>query len=170
MCLVTSMLFLSVLVRLPNVSAQVQPEPGSRVRVTAPDIGVDKSVGRCLELSDGSMQFAPESGAVPVTIPFVSMTGLQVSRGRKSSVRKGALWGGLIGGAVGVAIGASMEVEDFGTEGFALAGVVAGAVIGAPIGAFIKTERWDEIPLDRLPVSLAPQRDGRVGLGFSVAF
>ncbi len=31
-------------------------------------------------------------------------------------------------------------------------------------------DRWQEVPLDRLRVSVAPQRDGRFGLGLSVRF
>jgi len=42
-------------------------------------------------------------------------------------------------------------------------------VVGAITGAFIKTDRWEEVPLDRLQVSFAPQRDG-FAVGLSVAF
>ena len=34
----------------------------------------------------------------------------------------------------------------------------------------IKTEHWEEVPLERLRVSLAPQRNGRFELGMLVAF
>ena len=34
----------------------------------------------------------------------------------------------------------------------------------------IKTDRWEAVPLDRLRVGLAPQRDGRLMLGFSAGF
>ncbi len=37
-------------------------------------------------------------------------------------------------------------------------------------GYLIKTERWEEIPLERLRLGLAPQRDGGFALGFSVRF
>jgi len=42
--------------------------------------------------------------------------------------------------------------------------------LGAVIGALIKTDRWEEVPLDALRVSFVPQRDGRFGLGMSVRF
>ena len=41
---------------------------------------------------------------------------------------------------------------------------------GAVIGALIKTDRWEEIPRDRVSLSVASQRDGRFGLGLSVRF
>jgi hypothetical protein len=63
---------------------------------------------------------------------------------------------------------------DFG-PGFAagagfVVGGLGGALIGALIGSASKTDRWQEVPLDRLRVSLGPQRDGRFGLGASVRF
>ena len=49
-------------------------------------------------------------------------------------------------------------------------GFAGGALIGVAIGGFIKSDRWEEVPLDRLRVSVAPQVDGRFALGFSVGF
>ena len=45
-----------------------------------------------------------------------------------------------------------------------------GVVFGALIGASSQTDRWEEVPLDRVRVSLGPQRDGRFGFGASVRF
>jgi hypothetical protein len=45
-----------------------------------------------------------------------------------------------------------------------------GAGVGALIGTAIKTERWQEVPLDRVRVSFGPQRNGRFGFGLSVSF
>ena len=52
----------------------------------------------------------------------------------------------------------------------ALLGAGVGGALGGITGYFIKTDRWEEIPLDRLRVSLAPERDGGFALGFSVGF
>ncbi len=46
----------------------------------------------------------------------------------------------------------------------------AGAGLGALVGLLIKTDRWEEVPLNRFRVSFAPQRDGRFALGASVSF
>ncbi len=60
---------------------------------------------------------------------------------------------------------------DWGKAGSTAAlGGVIGAAIGGGIGGSIKTDRWEEVPLDRLGVTLAPQRDGRFAFGLSVAF
>ena len=54
-----------------------------------------------------------------------------------------------------------------------------GGIVGGFVGHNIKTERWEEVPLEcrfcrvikqRLRVSLALQRDGRFALGFSIRF
>ncbi len=42
--------------------------------------------------------------------------------------------------------------------------------MGAMTGSFIKADRWEEVPLDQLRVSFAPERDGRFAFGLSVAF
>jgi len=45
-----------------------------------------------------------------------------------------------------------------------------GGLAGGITGYFIKTDSWEEVPLERVRVSLAPQRDGGFALGFSVRF
>jgi hypothetical protein len=49
-------------------------------------------------------------------------------------------------------------------------GGLVGLVVGLGVSPLIKTERWEEVPLDRLRVSVAPQRDRRLGIGLAVAF
>jgi hypothetical protein len=119
-------------------------------------------------------------------LPLDSVTRLDVSRGRKTNTARGAGIGFLLGGLVGaVIVYASYEEcvpqgpwscigPDFGS-GFAAAvggviGGLGGLVAGAIIGTAIKTERWQEVPLDRVRVSLGSQRDGRFGFGASVRF
>ena len=50
--------------------------------------------------------------------------------------------------------------------------VVGGALgmIGGILMARGLVDRWEEVPLDRLGVSLGPHRDGRLGVGASVRF
>jgi hypothetical protein len=150
-------------------------EPGQRVRVTAPSLGLDGHEERF-------------SGVRGDTLVLTSMRclvadveRLDVHAGRRSR----AVTGGLIGAAAGVLIGIPVGVAEQSSyecdPDNALApcipplptipimfGVIGGA-LGALTGAFIKTDRWEEVPLDRLRVSVLPQRSG-VTLGISVAF
>ena len=59
--------------------------------------------------------------------------------------------------------------DDVTLEQSLIFGALGGAV-GGITGYFIKTERWDEVPLERMSVGLTPQGDGGFALGFSVRF
>ena len=50
----------------------------------------------------------------------------------------------------------------------AAAGASIGLLIGAAVGALAKTDRWDEVPLNRVGVSFG--RDGRFGFSAAVRF
>jgi len=172
-----SVLSVSVLLPFTSLSAQEQPpiEPGSRVRVSAPDLAMHRQVAT-LEAWRGDTLVL----ARPWTMdcPLASVTRLEVSQYRKSNCGKGALIGGGIGVAVGALIGAMWTEEgDLGcTDRAACVGLgaaalgVTGGLIGLGIGALSKTERWEEVPLDQLRASLAPPHDRRLGIGLSVAF
>jgi len=108
-----------------------------------------------------------------------SVTRLEVSRRRKSNVRRGALIGFLAGAGVGVIAGfaggddppgfISFTAEEKAALGaFGLG--AGGGLVGLIAGALIKTDQWEELSLDRLRVSFAPQLDGRFALGLSVIF
>ena len=59
--------------------------------------------------------------------------------------------------------------DDIRLEAALITGAIVG-LAGAITGYFIKTDLWEEVPLERLRVSLTPQRDGGFVLGFSVGF
>ncbi len=125
-----------------------------------------------------SLVMRPEYGGPSrLVIPLASLTRFEVHRGGKSHVGAGAGYGALAGAVIGVgsaAILCSSDDCDEYTGAVYLVlgggGAVAGLLIGSIVGALITTERWEEIPLDRLRVSVVPQRDGRFGLGLSVRF
>ena len=79
------------------------------------------------------------------------------------------------GAAVGGGIGAIMLVTNklVGSsdveESFFLLMTGVGVVFGAVVGAMTEGERWEEVPLDRLRVSIAPTRNG-IGIGARIAF
>jgi hypothetical protein len=85
---------------------------------------------------------------------------------------------GLAAGGLGAVVycevvekgGCELVYDDNATLKAALIVGAIGAVAGGLVGYFIKTDRWEEVPLERLRVSLAPQLDGGFALGFSVGF
>ncbi len=153
------------------------PEPGDRVRVTAANLNIREFEGRLRRLHNDSVVVRPEyGGAPPVVIPLSSLTRLEIRR-RESRADAGGAYGALAGAAIGVGSAASLcsSIDCEESTGvlyliFGGGGALAGLVIGSIVGAQITTERWEEIPLDRLRVSFAPQRDGRFGLELSVRF
>ncbi len=94
----------------------------------------------------------------------------------------GAFFGGLAGLVTGLVIGANKAAEceaeassdgfcGIATPAYSILGLMGGAAIGAVVGnALIKIDRWQEVPLDQFRVGIAPQRDGRLGIGFSVTY
>jgi hypothetical protein len=175
-------------------------EPGARVRVklectesyTPPPTIMLRTIcpthtGTVTALAADSIIL--ETGAVRTrtAVPIASVTRLEVSQWRKSfGFGKGMLYGLLIGGGGGALVGALYGTQEdiecgLGDHldgpcpelkalfGVVLAGV-PGTVIGGVVGALVKTEGWEEVPLDRLRVRFAPQRDGRFAVGLSFAF
>jgi hypothetical protein len=151
-------------------------EPGQRVRVTAPSLGLDGHEERF-------------SGVRGDTLVLTSMRcliadveRLDVHAGRRSH----AVTGGLIGAAAGVLIGipvGALEQSRYECDPDNAWGIpcipplptipimfgVIGGVLGAVTGGFIKTDSWQHVPLEHVRVSVVPQRDG-FALAASVAF
>ncbi len=160
-----------------EMAAQEPLASGSRVRVTAPDCALRGEVTTFLALRGDALVLETTE------CPLASVTQLDVSRGQKSHTRLGAVIGSLTGALSGAVIGFSLgddppflSGEPFpfsagnkAAIGFFLGGL-GGAIIGVQIGSGFHDEQWEEVPLERLSVSLAPQRDGRFALGFSVRF
>ena len=179
-----STIFVAILAFVPLASATAQVGPGERVRVTfcPPDFSCAgssrTSVGTLLAWKADSLVM--ESNGDTVAVPLDIVTGLDVSWGQKSRTLKGAGIGSLVGGAAGLATAAiacaiAGDCYDDSLTGLVYAyfgglGAVVGALTGAIIGSTIDVDRWVDVPLERLRVSLGPQRDGRLGLGLSVRF
>ncbi len=171
-------ILVAILAFTPLTSATAQEPPpvkvGDRVRVTAPD--VRRREGTVQLLTTDSLVMRPVYGARLVAIPLASVTRLEVSRGQKSRVGRGAGIGLLGGGLLGYVISLGgcesgfilTREECIGVS--TVGGAVVGTLLGLGVGAVTKTDRWEEVPLERLRVSLVPQRDGRIAVGFSVRF
>ncbi len=180
-------------VPLASATAQVPPpiKVGDRVRVTAPDLR--RREGTVQLLTTDSLVLVVR-GAWPVqwlttdglvvrnrlAIPLASVTRLEVSRGRKSRVGRGAGIGLLGGGLLGLTISSGVLPRNGGCRGAGfvepprevcvalgtVGGAVVGTLLGVVVGAMASTDKWKAVPLLRV----APQRDGRFGLGASVRF
>ncbi len=202
-------MLVAILAFVPASATAQAPPPvkvGDRVRVTAPDVG--RREGTVQLLTTDSLVIRPEYGAWPVqllttdslvmqpeygewtvylrrqpnplAIPLASVTRLEVSRGRKSRVGRGAGIGLLGGGLLGLTISSVVLARNNGCTGqgfveptrggcIALAtvgGAVVGTLLGLVVGAMASTDKWKAVSLLRV----APQRDGRFGLGLSVRF
>ncbi len=107
---------------------------------------------------------------------------VESQRGTPACRLENALIGGTIGafagGAIGYLIGKASEEPCNPNQTCPFKGIrtfsaiIVGALVGGGVGAGIGTavNCSEEVPLDRLRVSFAPQRDGRFGLGLSVRF
>jgi hypothetical protein len=189
---VTSVLSLSVLVPLASLSAQVQPsvEPGARVRVTQECREVytrsgtgrgevcPKHTGTFERVVADSIVLALDESGTRLAVPVDSVTRFDVSARRQSHPWRGAGIGFVAGAATGAVAGVITcgdgGCTEWGTGAVVVVGAAvfsaAGAVIGGVVGAFVKTDRWEEVPLDQLRVSVVPQRDNRFALALSVSF
>ena len=157
-----------------EIAAQEPLVSGSRVRVTAPECELrgQEATFRALRADTLVLE--------TTECPLASVTRLDVSGGQKSHA--------LLGAGIGFAAGALVALvycgmeegncvithlnggrNDFSNELPPILGVLGG-VVGALVGRNTKTDHWERVPLSRLRVSLAPQRDGRFALGFSVRF
>ena len=148
----------STRIQRPNI--QEQPlAPGDRVRVSAPKVNSKPFVG-IIDALDADTLFLENQ----ITLPLASVTKIEVSRGRKSKAGTGAGIGALVGAGTGAAMGFSdgddpplfSEGEPFlfSAEQKAGLGAIAGGGIGAIIGALIganqKSDRWEEVPLEKV--------------------
>ena len=160
--------------------------PGARVRVYSPDrlTGTIEMLSRdTLVLKTEASRYRMDQGRVVAwrvisrqAIPFASITRLEVTRGKKSKWLVGAVVGLGLGAAATVAFLAGFcDDSDTSCEGdeylnaFALIALPP-AIVGAVIGALIKVDRWEDIPLDGIRVSLRPNDHLGVAISVRIVF
>jgi hypothetical protein len=170
-----TMVPLVVLAFTPLASATAQQEPpplerGQRVRVTVPTASAVALVGRLDSVDADSLRLR-RAVEPSVAISLRDVVRLEVSRGRRRALGAGVGFaaGAVIGGTVGAV---AYSGTDTPTETVALGSAAFGGVVGAVLGLLIggMTDRWEEVPLDRLRASFVAQRDGRLRLGASITF
>jgi hypothetical protein len=164
-----------------TIAAQQAPpvKAGDRVRVIAPGVSGSPFVGAVVALEADSLVVHDSMDTWRLSLASVEKVDL--SQGRKSHALLGAGIGFVVGGGVAIAVlytGGSTSLCDQSANqdamnsgeciGLTALGGAAGAGLGAIIGGLIRTERWQNIPLERLRVSLSPQAGGRLGLALAV--
>jgi hypothetical protein len=165
----------AVLVATPWMCVAAQDAPalaaGQRVRITAPTLGLKRQVVTLDAVGGDTLLLG---GDAVRAIPLTSVERLEVFEGRHGHPWRGAGVGFLVGAVTGAVLGPyTVPGEGDTAEGKAVAGAVllgaAGALTGVVIGALIKTDKWEEVPLDGLRVSIAT-RGGGVGVGIRLGF
>ena len=133
---------------------------GDVIRVTAPKYFHDSMAGNFINIKTDGLYLQINQRLF--TIPLQQITKLEVSRGKRTNTKKGAIIGGFSGGlGLGLIapIGASGEQEGWLTptpeQAFAVGlvtGSLIGSVMGAIIGSGIHSPRWVEITVDSLRI------------------
>lgn len=138
-----------------RASAQsLPPVPlDSRVRVVTEAEPAPSEVG-WLRAWDGSALLLEREDGHDRSIPLSDVARLELSEGTHGHTVTGLLIGFGVGLATSAIFAATTETDyDFGYE--MLMGTIVFAVpatgVGALVGALIRTERWEEVPLNRAP-------------------
>jgi hypothetical protein len=163
--------------------AQTPPlQPGARLRLTVPcEPGPDcRGEGRLVPLRADTLTLAVVDAATSYRLDAIRR--VEVSR-RRSHTMTGAGAGFLVGaGATFIVLngGGSTSLCDRSANQDAIAaseciglmalGGVAGAGLGALIGGAVRTERWQELPVGGLRVSVASRLGSTLGLAVTVLF
>ncbi|HEX8694785.1 MAG TPA: hypothetical protein VF746_20330 [Longimicrobium sp.] len=160
----------------PALHAQDAPRlaEGTRVRVTAPALAIDRQAGRVASLSVDTLFLARGPERTLTAVPRGAITRLEVSRGRgergKSALRMAGI-GFLAGAAAGALFGLSCTDPEC-NEGLpaigAAVGAGFGAIAGGVIGAARGREAWEPVPLGAAAAAPPGGRGRGLALGLTL--
>ncbi len=160
--------------------AQVQIQPGSRVRIEAPTVWQERQVGTVSAVHGDTLFVAVEGiGGDDRALTLDSIDRLELSTGRHGNAGVGALVGFGSGALFGLLATAQAETAPCGFstctagEQRVLAVTVLGVLfggLGALIGAISKTDDWTDMSASRIRIGLVQPRRGRLGFGAAVPF
>jgi hypothetical protein len=139
--------------------------------VTVAELGVARQIAVFDSLENGELVVSADS---TMRFPLALVTRLEVYAGQQSRRWVGAGIGAAVGGAIAAIIvgpgNTCSSQADVCPETWIAVGISSGALIGGLVGGWWKADNWIKVPLDRLRMSVVPQRGGRFGLGVSIAF
>ena len=149
--------------------------PGSRVRLTAPSVSVERLVGTVVGLDEATLTLQRQGAEDTLQVPRGAITTFETSEHR-SRKGKGAAIGALVGLGAAVALGLAVgencgdpipELEPLFSFVCLSKGEAAGvyAILTVPAGALLGLavapgEKWHPSALDRLRVRITPARGG----------
>jgi len=147
---------------------------GDRIRVST-STAYERFTGNVEAFDDTTITLRAVKDAGPTVIRRQEITKLAVSVGQRGSRGGHAAAGGAIGAGVGALIGLASGDDDpseflpltAGEKAVILA--VPFALVGALIGVALPVEHWQQVPVDRVVVSVESVH-GRTGLSLSYSF
>jgi len=157
--------------------------PGSRVRIKlapsrAPEGRVallSGVVGTLVRVDDETLTLQVDGTAQTLGIARRSILRFEVSAGRRSRMKNA-----LVGAGVGLGAGGLLLIAYFGSDALSNGGDLATSTlmmgtltvpVFALAGALLPTpERWKQLPLDRIRVSVAPVRGRGVAVSLRFGF
>ena len=161
-------------------------EPGQQVRIRYTDAPTKRTDGRIVTVGSDSLvlrtkRFRVDAhghrtvDSVVTTIPLSQVATIAKRTGRKSAAGRGALVGGVSMSLVGLIASASdwcIGEEDGGAcvIGAAAVGAAEGAAVGAILGAILRSDKWVDVPINNVRMSIAQGSVSRFGLTASIAF
>ena len=172
-----ALIWLAILIAAPSSAFAQQRipsiEPGQRVRING---SIEASY---LAASGDSLIARIGRNSVKTSsFPLASIRRLEVLTQRRAT-KKGAVIGGLVLGIPSAIVWGALADWCFTCEssfdsGDAMVGFFFGGAVGAGIGALIgapfKSDRWEDVPVESVRLSLMPQLDGRLALGVEFKF
>ncbi|MFH1699829.1 MAG: hypothetical protein ABIE07_04505 [Candidatus Zixiibacteriota bacterium] len=150
-------------------------KPGQRLRIKAPDISPSRIVGRVDSIKADTIFLVARQGAKNPyirRIPIASIVNCEVSIGRKTNARQGALYGLIVGSVLGGVKSLIGDDDSYDmAEGPAAIPILGGlgCIFGAVFGTIAKTDRWQEITSDKISFKIMPSKDKSVQVSVSFA-
>ncbi len=152
----------------PASAHQVSIRPGERISIRSSATRPDKVEVYYAGTSADTLYAQSPGGRRNFAIPLASITRVEIPR-RQSNAVSGAAIGAVIGGTFGILGVAGMSgsfAQPSPGQGIGIIMLCAaiGSIPGAAIGALLPSHqgRWEEVPVDRMRLSLAPHSSGMV--------